>query len=320
MDLPAGLVARPLGEVDARAVYELMAAQELADLGEVVIEHADIVADWQRPGTDLAASTVGVFDGDVLVGYGEVSARERGDAAVHPAYRGRGIGTALARWMQIRATALGRRVIGMPVPAGSPGDRLLEDLGYYVRWSSWVLEVPEGARIPDRPLPPRYSVRAAEPVEYEACWAVLEDAFLEWSQREREPFEVWASATVRRPGFEPWRLRVAVDDAGGGVVGAALLVLTDDGTEGFVDRLAVRADQRRRSRARRHALDPQHRLAHRCAVALPEGGNGRHLDVAAPRGGPGGCGPQLTRPARRDQSAGRPAPRQGRWAVTRNSP
>ncbi len=239
IDLPGGLTARPLTDADARAVYELMAAQEQADIGEVVIEPADIVADWQRPGTDLAASTVGVFDGDVLVGYGEVSARERGDAAVHPAYRGRGIGTAIARWMQARAAALGRRVIGMPVPEGSPGDRLLAGLGYYVRWSSWVLEVPEGAAIPHRPLPPGYAVRAAEAAEYEACWEVIEDAFLEWSQRDREPFGVWASGTIARPGFEPWMLRVALDP-GGALVGVALVLLADDGAEGFVDQLAVR--------------------------------------------------------------------------------
>ena len=64
LSLPDGLVERPLTTADAAAVTAVMAAQELVDVGEVVIEEADIVGDWQRPGYDVAASTVGVFDGD----------------------------------------------------------------------------------------------------------------------------------------------------------------------------------------------------------------------------------------------------------------
>ena len=69
MQLPGGLSARPLTAVDARAVYQVMAAQELHDLGIVEIEEADIVGDWQRPSFDVPASTVGVFDGNRLVAY-----------------------------------------------------------------------------------------------------------------------------------------------------------------------------------------------------------------------------------------------------------
>ena len=57
-DLPPGLVARPLELTDAHAVFEVMAAQELADLGVVSIEAADIVADWQRPSFDVSSSTM----------------------------------------------------------------------------------------------------------------------------------------------------------------------------------------------------------------------------------------------------------------------
>ena len=35
MNLPDGLTCRPLAQSDARAVYEVMAAQELYDVGEV---------------------------------------------------------------------------------------------------------------------------------------------------------------------------------------------------------------------------------------------------------------------------------------------
>jgi ribosomal protein S18 acetylase RimI-like enzyme len=252
--LPDGLTTRPLTQADAASVTALIAAQELADIGEVAIEEADIVADWQRPATDLAAGALGVFDGAQMVGYVEVRHGERGFAAVHPAYRGRGIGTELARWMQLRAASLGRRVIGMPVPQGSPGDRLLASLGYHVRWESWVLEVPEGASIPERGLPQGYAVRAAAEAEYPACFTVVEDAFLEWTERARETFDDWAALTVRRPGFEPWMLRV-VTDPEDAVVGAALVLLADNGSEGYVDQLAVRADQRGRGLAQALLVD-----------------------------------------------------------------
>ena len=254
LELPDGLTTRPLTHADVAAVAAVIAAQELGDIGEVVIEEADIVADWQRPGTDLAAGTIGVFDGAHMVGYAEVRHGDRGFAAVHPAYRGRGIGTELARWMRVRAASLGRRVIGMPVPQGSPGDRLLASLGYHVRWESWVLEVPEGASIPERRLPEGYAVRAADDAEYPQCFTVVEDAFLEWTDRARETFDDWAAGTIRRPGFEPWMLRV-VTDPEDAVVGVALVLLADDGSEGYVDRLAVRADQRGRGLAQALLVD-----------------------------------------------------------------
>ncbi len=227
----------------------VIAAQELADVGEVVIELADIVADWQRPSFDLASSTVGVLDGERLVAYAEVSGGDRGDASVHPDYLGRGIGTALATWMQGKARERGTAVIGMPVPQGSPGDRLLEALGYHVRWTSWVLELPTGHRIVERQLPEGYAVRAADPSEYETVHAVIEDAFLEWSKREREPFEDFTAEIVKRPGFEPWQVRVVADPTGV-IVGAVVVQIAGDlADEAFVARLAVRKDQRGRGLA-----------------------------------------------------------------------
>ncbi len=252
--LPEGLSTRPLRTSDARAVFELMAAQEQEDIGEVAIEEADIVSDWAKPSHDLGARSIGVLDGDTLVGYAELMGVDRGDTAVLPSYRGRGIGTWLAHWLQDLGRRLGSPVIGMPVPEGSPGDRLLEALGYRVRWTSWVLKLPEGASIPERELPPGYVVRAAEPEELRAAHDVLEDAFLEWSVRDRESFEDFDAATSGRPGFEPWNLRVAVD-ADGQVVGVSVVLVSDNGATGFVDRLAVRRDQRNRGLAQALLVD-----------------------------------------------------------------
>jgi mycothiol synthase len=253
-DLPAGLTTRPMQRSDAHDVFVLMAAQELEDIGQVAIEEADIVSDWAKPSHDLGARSVGVFDGDTLVAYAELMGVDRADTSVLPSHRGRGIGTWLAHWLVDLGRKVGSPVIGMPVPQGSPGDRLLAELGFRVRWTSWVLRLPEGATIPERALPEGYVIRTAAPDELRAAHDVLEDAFLEWSVRAREPFEDFAAATTGRPGFEPWNLRVALDPAGG-VVGVALVLVSDDGATAYVDRLAVRRDQRNRGIAQALLVD-----------------------------------------------------------------
>jgi mycothiol synthase len=255
LELPQGLTSRALSLDDARAVYELAAAQERQDIGKVEIEPADIVSDWSRPSWDVATHTVGVFDDARLVAYGEITGHDRGDAAVHPDYRRRGIGTAIAGWMQKTAHDLGGSGYGSPVPEGSPGDRLLEKLGYRVRWTSWVLALPEGNEIERRALPAGYRIRDADPHEYPGVQEVIEDAFLEWSVRDRESYEDFHASVIRRPGFEPWNLRV-VADPDGVIVGTALVHLYGEpATEAFIDRLAVRKDQRHRGLAQALLVD-----------------------------------------------------------------
>ncbi len=250
---PPGLTERPVLPADAAAVTAVISAQELADVGAAVVELADVVADYQRPGYDVSAHSVGVFDGDTLVALGEVGwITDRAEVAVHPDHRGRGIGTQLERWIREKARELGASEVGQPVPEGSSGDRLLESLGHHVRWTSWVLELPEGTAIPERPLPEGYAVRVAEESEHPACWTVQEDAFLEWSDRERDTFVEWQAHTVLRPGFEPWHLRV-VTDPDGEVVATALV--QTNGTTCYVARLATRADQRGRGLAQALLVD-----------------------------------------------------------------
>jgi GNAT superfamily N-acetyltransferase len=250
--LPAGLTTRPLERTDSRAVFELIARQEQADIGTVEIEEADIIGDWNRPSHDLAAASIGVFDGETLVAYGELMGADRSDAAVEPSYRGRGIGTWLAGWLRETARRRGATVLGMPVPIGSPGDRLLESLGYHVRWRSWVLQLPEGRLISHRDLPSGYAVREATAAEHRAVRTVLEDAFLEWSVREREPFDDFTASVLGRPGYQPWNMRV-VADAAGAVVGAALVFVSGD--TAYIARLGVRKDERNRGLAQALLVD-----------------------------------------------------------------
>ena len=80
----------------------------------------------------------------------------------------------------------------MPVPQGSAGDRLLDVARLPRALDQLGARAARGRRrCPSAPLPEGYAVRAAAGREHEACWTVQEDAFLEWSVRERESFEEW---------------------------------------------------------------------------------------------------------------------------------
>ena len=250
--LPPGLTTRPLTLDDARRVFEVVAAEELVDLGTVDITLEDVLSDWQRPSYDIASSTVGVFDGERLVAYGDVAGLDHAYSAVHPDHQGRGIGTAIAGWTQRVARSRGSTRIGSQVPEGSAADRLMADLGYRVRWTAWDLELPPGVEIAPHPLPDGFVLRDATPEDHEAAWTLIEDAFLEWSDRRRHSIDDFASWVWGRPGFEPWNLRLLVNPEGE-LVGATHVYLAGDSA--YVARIAVRRDHRGRRLARSMLVD-----------------------------------------------------------------
>lgn len=267
MDAPDALTARPLGLADARRVYEVVAAEEIASLGRAEIEEADIVAEWQQPSHDLAARSIGLLDGDLLVAFAELGHPGRYDASVDPAYHGRGIGTWLAGWARDRAREEGQREIGMPVPVGSRGDRLLRALGYHERWTSWLLHLPPGKVFAEASLPDGYRIREAVADEdRRAAWDVIEKAFGDWSGRDQQEYDDWAAVVLQRPGFEPWNLRVVVSPRGE-VVGGVQVYLVED-TIGFVAKLGVRRDHRGRGLGRAALVEAFGETARRGATAF----------------------------------------------------
>lgn len=239
--LPPGLTARPLELGDAEAVADVIIAEEVADLGVASLDAADVLSFWERPSFDLATSSVGVYDGEQLVAYGELVDRVFGAAAVLPSHRRRGIGTALSRWMRDVASERGLTTIGTHVAQGSPGDQLLASLGYAAGFTAWDLALPARDALAPSTTPAGYTLRAAAPNEIEACWNVIEDAFLEWAVRDRRPLADWTATTAGRADHEPWKLRVAADPTGE-VVAVAVVHLS--GTTALIDQLATRADRR----------------------------------------------------------------------------
>lgn len=241
--LPPRLTARPLTNADLDDVYAVYAAAEVEDSGHLAIEPEDIAGDWARPSFDLSSDSIGVLDGDRVVAAGEVTrGGARAEGAVLPEARGRGIGSWLVGWTEARATAMGSTRVGQTTPEGSMPQRLLLSRGYRLGHTSWVLELPAGREVPDRPLPERYSLATGDTAErVHAAYEVIQDAFDEWEGRTRDSFEDWAATTVRRPGAQPWQLRVVEFD--GAVVGASHTVIDGQGV-GFVGQLAVARQHR----------------------------------------------------------------------------
>jgi GNAT superfamily N-acetyltransferase len=246
VNLPAGLTSRPLTMDDATAVAQLVAAEEMHDVGEADTTVEDVVSEWRRPSYDVENSTLGVFDGDRLVAYADLVRPEFGYTGVRPSERGRGIDAALLDWLEDQARRRGADVLSSQVAAGSEADLLLEARGYRVRWTAWDLELPEGADIAAQPLADGYVLRDAAPGEHELVWALVEDAFVEFADRDdRTPIDDFAALVWERPGHQPWNLRLAVG-ADGIPVGATHVHLAGAGDEraGYVARIAVRKDRR----------------------------------------------------------------------------
>jgi undecaprenyl diphosphate synthase len=243
LDLPAGLTARPPRQDDLPAMLALIAAYEQRVLGEPLVDLEDLEADWQRPSFDPEENALLVHEGDRLVACAEVHKARRASGCVHPHDWGRGVGSALVDWCIRTAAAQGGETIGQTVPDGDVAAvALFRSRGWEPLWTSWVLELPPGNVVPERPLPTGYRLRALRPGQDEpAAYRVIEDAFSEWPDREPTSYEDWTATVVQRPGFAPWQLLLA-EDPQDRVVGACHLVLSAG--SGWVNQVAVARDHR----------------------------------------------------------------------------
>ncbi|WP_159052210.1 GNAT family N-acetyltransferase, partial [Streptomyces niveiscabiei] len=148
----------------------------------------------------------------------------------------------LLAWVEERAT--GDRLAQSVPDSDLAAIGLLESRGYVPLVTEWLLEIATDQE-PEVPAPPAgVTVRAFRAGDERAAYQVTEDAFDEWQQR-RMPYEEWVRHTVGRESFVAGASPVAF--AGGELVG---VVLSSDGAEGRVQRVAVRRDHRGRGIAR----------------------------------------------------------------------
>lgn len=246
LDLPGGLTTRPATAEDIPVLVELVVAAEEHDHEDhaVEIDTEDFVMGFGRVGFDTSVDSVLVFDGDLLVGWAEIY-RGRAEVEVHPAHRGRGIGSALLGWSEARALELGVTELGQ---TRSDGDTAAVDLfgsrGYEPRWLSWILRIELDGPIPAPEVPAGITIGAYEGAREGEVHRLWEDAMSPVRGREPEPFDVWASQTIAHESFAPTLSRVAL--VGDDVVGALLAYDFPDAGELWIGQVATEASYRRR--------------------------------------------------------------------------
>jgi mycothiol synthase len=115
---------RPLDRGQVRAWADLVAATEAVDHQDEHVSDEDLLQEFDDPDCDFAAGSIAAYDGAVMVGYCVLYVRTAAEpvhemgafGAVHPAYRGRGIGSALLEWSERAAEPLhARRFPGQPL-------------------------------------------------------------------------------------------------------------------------------------------------------------------------------------------------------------
>jgi GNAT superfamily N-acetyltransferase len=244
-DIP-GLTARAATRSDVPAIAGLIAACEIANDGVAEVHPTDVEQSF-----DLASNDEGVIvveAPDQLVGWATL-AGSRADADVHPAWRGRGVGSALLAWTEARARASGVTELQQIVTDADKGaNRMFEAAGYRVHHTSWILQMKLGEAPPGVVIPAGIKLRPYQPGDAAATYRLIEDAFNEWPDRQPTTFAEWSAHVLEHHSFSPGLSRLAFD--GNELVGAAL---TDDypgQVEGWVQQVATRASHRRRGIAR----------------------------------------------------------------------
>jgi len=246
VNLPEGLIARPLTATDIDDVVAMINACERHDTGELMWEREDLIADSSSDGFDPVRDWMGVFDGDRCVAWAMVLQQRRTHVDVHPDVRRRGIGSALRGWAVDRVRELGGAYVSQTID-----DRLtdvvsaLQAAGYTPRFTSWVLRMDHP--IPLEPAPPvGIDLRAFQPADETELLGMFEEAFSEFEERLPSSIGTWRAMTTRREGFRNEDMVVAVD--GERIVGGAFLIRSAGSI--WVDKFAVHRDYRHRGIAR----------------------------------------------------------------------
>ncbi len=232
---------------DLAAVAAVLAADDIADSGQVLLDEGFVRDEWRRPGFALADDAWVASDvAGAVIGYAQVF-REDPDiveswGVVHPDHRGRGIGTALFDRIEARAIALApdfrfRHAINARDHAAG---ELLRARGLRPVRHFHYMQIDLDPRPEPGGAPA--GIRIEPPADLAPVHAVLVDAFADDWGYHPEPLDRWTAEQTAGPSHDPSLWLVAWD--GDEPVGALTANAWDD--RGWVGEVGVRASHRGR--------------------------------------------------------------------------
>jgi mycothiol synthase len=232
----AGLVCRQLQLSDEREAAVLIAAFERHFFGRTITRAVDLMARWRRPGFELGSNSLGYFDGETPVAFGELGSSA--DLLIHvsPERFGQGLASDLAEWGEAVARRHGFSSLRQLTPASDTvGAAALLERRYVRGNTTWVLSYDASTAAEVEPAD-GVVVRAQRTDERAATDRLLEEHSGDLSVR-RPPD---LGGRLLAPVYDPWEsssedVQVAV--AGGEVVGAC--VVDDAGSGCWIRQLAV---------------------------------------------------------------------------------
>jgi ribosomal protein S18 acetylase RimI-like enzyme len=239
---------RPPSLQDLRAVFELMAARDVADLGRQDIVLADLSERWNAGDFGLAenALVAELSDGRIAA-YAEAN-RHGGLVVIAPEPEGDEIAGALLEWTERRERELGHPRLHQLVAArDARGRKLVERAGYRLVRHLWrmvrALEPPDELRVPR--LPQRITIRAPE-VDGDAAALHAIDTASFAPLADYQPISPAAFAEEHLRAHDVDLALSSVAEQMGELVGFLLARRWQDEGAGFVDLLAVHPDHQRR--------------------------------------------------------------------------
>jgi mycothiol synthase len=181
-----------------------------------------------------------------------------------PGWRGRGIGTSTLRWAERRIRELaqihptnGRAVFRANTTSHEKEyNELLLTEGYLPIHSFVELGFDDSNKLPEKMMPPGFTLKPAVPADYRKIWEANEEAFEEeWGHR--RVTDVDYIKFLGNPNFNPslWQIAWRDDE----VAGVALSEITERGV-GEITELSVRKHWRGEGLARALAIHALHAL------------------------------------------------------------
>lgn len=216
---PAGLEVRSIDKADVHAWAELLAAKEKVDAEGENYDADDLLEELADPKLDAAHDTVSVWSGGRMVGYGVARTpdvvvdvhRVRTEGAVHPEWRGQGVGAALVRWLVRRGTELHHErqpgttgeINTGAISTNHGAEELLTGFGFEKCRYFFAMERTLDTPVPDRPAPEGLRVVPFEPAYDEALRLAHNEVFLDhWGSTPKSP-ESWRTWFTGARAFRP---------------------------------------------------------------------------------------------------------------------